>query len=131
MAIEAGVLTGQQRTALLDRAAQRDTLSKAVAATSWTDEEARRQLGTSALVEEILTDRLYAPYIARQAAEVARRRDSKLTFADDFDFTTVAGLSTEMTERLTAARPESLDQASRIPGVTPAALTALLVACQR
>jgi len=45
-----------------------------------------------------------------------------------FDYRLVPGLSTEMAERLGSARPETLDQASRIPGVTPAALSALFVA---
>ena len=49
----------------------------------------------------------------------------------DFDFAGVAGLSTEMVERLATAQPETIAQASRIRGITPAALTALLVATRR
>ena len=47
------------------------------------------------------------------------------------DYSSVPGLSTEMGERLAAARPETLDQAGRIAGVTPAALSALFVAAKR
>jgi tRNA uridine 5-carboxymethylaminomethyl modification enzyme len=49
----------------------------------------------------------------------------------ELDYRAIPGLSSEMAERLTAARPETLDQASRIPGVTPAALSALYVAANR
>jgi len=48
-----------------------------------------------------------------------------------FDFSAVPGLSNEMVERLGSSRPETLDQASRVPGVTPAALSALYVAAAR
>ncbi len=47
------------------------------------------------------------------------------------DYAGVPGLSNEMVERLASARPETLDQASRLPGVTPAALSALFVAATR
>jgi tRNA uridine 5-carboxymethylaminomethyl modification enzyme len=47
------------------------------------------------------------------------------------DFASIAGLSNEMVARLRAARPETLDQASRLSGVTPAALSALYVAASR
>ena len=46
---------------------------------------------------------------------------------DDLDYHAIAGLSTEMVQRLTAARPATLGDAERIPGITPAALSALLV----
>ena len=47
------------------------------------------------------------------------------------DYAVIAGLSNEMREKLTAARPSTLGQASRIPGVTPAALSLLLSAMRR
>jgi tRNA uridine 5-carboxymethylaminomethyl modification enzyme len=47
------------------------------------------------------------------------------------DFASIPGISTEMAERLQTARPETLDQASRVRGVTPAALSALYVAASR
>ena len=59
------------------------------------------------------------------------QRDARIWLGRDFDFTSVPGLSNEMVERLSTARPETLDQASRIAGVTPAALSALHVAASR
>ena len=56
------------------------------------------------------------------------QRDTRVWIPADLDFAAVPGLSNEMAERLGAARPETLDQASRVPGVTPAALSALYVA---
>ena len=77
-------------------------------------------------------DALYAPYVERQAREwEAVRRDSAVWIPASLDYATVPGLSSEMVERLTAVRPETLDQASRIHGVTPAALSAVYVAASR
>ncbi len=77
-------------------------------------------------------DSLYAPYIARQQREWdAVRRDSRVMLGRAFDYSAVPGLSNEMVERLSRARPENLDQASRVQGVTPAALSALHVAGAR
>jgi tRNA uridine 5-carboxymethylaminomethyl modification enzyme len=78
------------------------------------------------LVREIEEDRRYAPYLARQAQEVDRmKRDARIAIADSAALDTIAGLSNEMRERLRTARPRTLGEASRIRGVTPAALTAL------
>ncbi len=77
-------------------------------------------------------DSLYAPYIERQRREWdAVRRDSSIILPQSFDFAAVPGLSSEAVERLASARPENLDQASRIAGITPAALAALHVAAAR
>ena len=78
-------------------------------------------------------DALYAPYLERQQREWdAVQRDARVVLPPELDFAAVPGISTEMAERLEAARPETLDQASRIRGVTPAALSALYVAaCRR
>ena len=82
--------------------------------------------------EEGQADSLYDPYVQRQQREwEVVQRDSRVWIAADFDFSAVPGLSNEMVERLRAARPETLDQASRVPGVTPAALSALYVAVSR
>ena len=82
--------------------------------------------------EEARADALYAPYVERQQREwdVGPARRAGLAPAD-LDYAAVPGLSNEMVERLSAARPETLDQASRIAGVTPAALSALYVAANR
>jgi tRNA uridine 5-carboxymethylaminomethyl modification enzyme len=79
--------------------------------------------------EEGQADALYAPYVERQQREWdSVRRDASVAIPADLDFADVPGLSAEMVQRLDAARPETLDQASRIAGVTPAALSALYVA---
>lgn len=82
--------------------------------------------------EEGQADALYAPYVARQQREwEVVQRDSRVWLPPELDYAAIPGLSNEMTERLTTARPETLDQASRVPGVTPAALSALYVAASR
>ena len=81
---------------------------------------------------EARADALYAPYLERQRRDwEAVQRDVGVTIPNAFDFAAVPGISTEMIERLDSARPETLDQASRVAGVTPAALTALYVAVSR
>jgi tRNA uridine 5-carboxymethylaminomethyl modification enzyme len=82
--------------------------------------------------EEARADALYAPYVERQKREWdAVSRDAAVWLPVDLDYAAVPGLSDEMAERLQAAHPETLDQASRIAGVTPAALSALYVAVTR
>ncbi len=77
-------------------------------------------------VEEEL---LYAPYRARQREEVGRMETLLETaIPKEFDYAAVAGVSREAREKLAAARPATLGEARRLPGVTPAALTALYVA---
>ena len=85
-----------------------------------------------ARTEEGQADALYAPYVERQRREwEALSRDSAVILPLDLDFASVPGLSNEAAERLAAARPETLDQASRIAGITPGALAALHVAATR
>jgi len=77
-------------------------------------------------------DALYAPYVERQQREwEVVQRDARVWIPADIDYAAIPGLSNEMVERLSAARPENLDQASRIAGVTPAALSAVYVAASR
>ena len=77
--------------------------------------------------EQLEIDARYAGYIDRQAADIrAFRRDEALALPDDLDYGRVGGLSAEAREKLTIARPATLGAAARIPGITPAALTALL-----
>jgi tRNA uridine 5-carboxymethylaminomethyl modification enzyme len=79
--------------------------------------------------EEGRVDSLYAPYVDRQRRQWdALDHDSRITISGDLDYSTIAGLSNEMVERLFSARPETIDQASRVAGITPAALSALYVA---
>ncbi|HUG45695.1 MAG TPA: tRNA uridine-5-carboxymethylaminomethyl(34) synthesis enzyme MnmG [Sphingomicrobium sp.] len=82
--------------------------------------------------DEAQADVLYAPYLQRQQREWdAVQRDSQIWLGPAFDYSAVPGLSNEMVERLIAAHPETLDQASRVAGITPAALSALHVAAAR
>ena len=77
--------------------------------------------------EQLEIDALYAGYLERQAADIrAYRKDEGLSLPDDLDYGTVGSLSTEVREKLAAQRPATLGAASRISGVTPAALIALL-----
>ncbi|WP_426954864.1 tRNA uridine-5-carboxymethylaminomethyl(34) synthesis enzyme MnmG [Muricoccus radiodurans] len=76
--------------------------------------------------EQLWAEALYAPYLSRQAAEFAAlEREERLRVPAELDFAEVAGLSTEMRQRLSSARPATLGAAGRVPGVTPAALVAL------
>jgi tRNA uridine 5-carboxymethylaminomethyl modification enzyme len=81
---------------------------------------------------EAVEDAIYAPYVARQETELRDlRAGSQVKLGAGFPYERVAGLSTEMTERLVAAAPATLAQASQIRGITPAALAALLVFARR
>ncbi|MEX2409534.1 MAG: tRNA uridine-5-carboxymethylaminomethyl(34) synthesis enzyme MnmG, partial [Rhodovibrionaceae bacterium] len=76
---------------------------------------------------QIEIDAAYAGYLARQDADIAAfHRDEALTLPAGLDYAAIPSLSSEVREKLTAARPATLGAAARIPGVTPAALVALL-----
>ncbi|WP_417620803.1 tRNA uridine-5-carboxymethylaminomethyl(34) synthesis enzyme MnmG [Parasphingorhabdus sp.] len=85
-----------------------------------------------ALMAEIEEDARYAPYLERQESELRDlRANEQVRLGDDLDYGAIAGLSNEMVERLDMARPETLAAASRIRGITPAALAAILVHARR
>ena len=78
------------------------------------------------LLREHEEDVRYAPYLERQASEIARMRsDNDVSIAQGEALRAIPGLSLEMIERLGRAAPQTLDEASRVRGVTPAALAAL------
>ncbi|MBY0582755.1 MAG: tRNA uridine-5-carboxymethylaminomethyl(34) synthesis enzyme MnmG [Sphingomonas sp.] len=82
----------------------------------------------AALLAEIAEDARYAPYLERQARDVAAlRRDESMALDPGLDYREIAGLSAEMVERLTSAAPATLGAAGRIRGITPAALSAILL----
>jgi tRNA uridine 5-carboxymethylaminomethyl modification enzyme len=84
------------------------------------------------IVTEAIEDARYAPYIARHDAELRALAANEAVLLDpSLDYRTIGGLSNEMVERLDRARPETLGQAARIAGVTPAALTAIMVHSRR
>ena len=90
------------------------------------------RLGDGVGIEEVIADVQYAPYLQRQRSEwVALREDRNAHIPSNFTFSAVSGLSNEMVERLSVARPESLAQAGRVRGITPAALSALHFALVR
>ena len=92
----------------------------------------RSLMPQGAAAGEALDDAIYAPYLARLEGELAARsKDRALGIPPGFNLSQVPGLSNEMRERLEAAGPADLDQASRVPGVTPAALSALHFALVR
>ena len=80
------------------------------------------------LIEQVEIQAKYQGYIERQREEVARTRDQEsLALPGDMDYGKVHGLSIEVRQKLDQYRPQTLGQASRIQGVTPAAISLLLV----
>ncbi len=80
------------------------------------------------VAEQVEIQAKYAGYIDRQAEEIERlRRFEETALPGDFDFAVVDGLSNEVKQKLDNARPQTLAQAARIPGVTPAAVSLLLI----
>jgi len=74
----------------------------------------------------------YHGYIERQRAEIEHRaQQDELRLPAELDYTQVRGLSIEVIQKLNRARPETIGQASRISGVTPAAISVLLVHLKR
>ena len=89
-------------------------------------------VGEEDVAEQVAIQIRYAGYLGRQHIEIERqRRSAGETIPNDFDFTVVRGLSAELTEKLGRIRPHSIDQASRIPGMTPAAISQILVYLKR
>ena len=81
----------------------------------------------SAIGQQVQNDAMYANYIQRQNADIkALKRDENLKIPRGFEFVGLPGLSNELQKKLSATMPETLGQASRIDGMTPAALTLLL-----
>lgn len=81
-----------------------------------------------AVAEQVEIQVKYEGYIARQQKDIERtHRFETLHIPKDFDYSAVSGLSKELQEKLSRVRPETLGQAARIPGMTPAAISLLLV----
>ncbi|MEE2603409.1 MAG: tRNA uridine-5-carboxymethylaminomethyl(34) synthesis enzyme MnmG [Pseudomonadota bacterium] len=82
----------------------------------------------AAVIEQMEIIAKYAGYIDRQNDEIAKLRAAETTrLPDDFDYGQVKGLSNEVKQKLGEIRPETLGQAGRIPGVTPAAISLLMI----
>jgi tRNA uridine 5-carboxymethylaminomethyl modification enzyme len=85
-----------------------------------------------AVAEQVTIQAKYAGYILRQQTEIERhRRHEETALPADLDYAQVRGLSTEVRQKLAAHRPATVGQASRISGVTPAAVSLLLVHLKR
>ena len=121
-AAEAGVLTPERNQHVEGRTAVR------AAVRAGTSEAAPPDI-----IREVAEDHRYAPYLARQAAEIERmRQDGNVEIRSDrAALSEIAGLSNEMIERLEQASPTTLDEASRVRGVTPAAIAALWLHARR
>lgn len=77
--------------------------------------------------EAIEIEAKYAGYLKRQQADIdVFQKDEKLKIKEDIDYALIGGLSWEMVQKLSKVRPATIGEASRIPGVTPAAVTAVL-----
>jgi tRNA uridine 5-carboxymethylaminomethyl modification enzyme len=82
----------------------------------------------SQVAEQVEIQTRYAGYLGRQQMEIERlKRSESQVIPDKLDYTGVTGLSAEVTEKLASARPATIGQASRVQGVTPAAISLLLV----
>jgi tRNA uridine 5-carboxymethylaminomethyl modification enzyme len=80
------------------------------------------------VIEQLEVQAKYAGYIDRQQDEIEKHRANEaVVLPEDLDYSVVRGLSTEVREKFLRHRPQTLGQASRIPGVTPAAISLLLI----
>ena len=78
-------------------------------------------------IRQIENDAKYSVYLDRQKSDIEElRRSEALKIPDDFDFEAVSGLSAEITQKFVSARPRTFGQASRIEGITPAAMSTLV-----
>ena len=112
-----------RRRSLIDLLSLKDVTLDKVAELSPALTEAPEALRT--IIE---ADALYSGYLDRQEAEIhTLRREESQVIPGDFDYAAVPGLSNEVRDRLSRARPETLGQAGRVEGVTPAALATLLI----
>jgi tRNA uridine 5-carboxymethylaminomethyl modification enzyme len=84
------------------------------------------------VAEQIEIDVKYSGYLDRQRDEITRQqRHETAAIPDGFDYALVRGLSAEVRQKLERVRPETVGQAQRIPGMTPAAISLLLVHLSR
>lgn len=87
---------------------------------------------TNDILLELEQDGRYAPYLLRQDAEIKNiAANDQIFLPHDIEYSAIPGLSNEMVERLNISKPETLASASRVRGITPAALTAILVYSKR
>jgi len=81
-----------------------------------------------AILQQVLVEAKYHKYLARQEDDIKMfQKNAKLKIPSDFDFSNLPGLSLEIREKVKTYKPENVSELSNIPGVTPAAITAILV----
>ncbi|NZA25244.1 tRNA uridine-5-carboxymethylaminomethyl(34) synthesis enzyme MnmG [Luteimonas sp. SJ-92] len=86
----------------------------------------------AAVAEQVEIEAKYSGYLERQRAEIERQqRHEGTAIPDEFDYAVVRGLSAEVRQKLERVRPQTIGQAQRIPGMTPAAISLLLVHLER
>jgi tRNA uridine 5-carboxymethylaminomethyl modification enzyme len=117
---------GQRRSAYQLLAMPDVTIDKLIAAAPGLSTIAR------SILDQLARDALYASFIDRQRADAEQlKRDESHAIPRDFDYALLSGLSAELTGKLQRVRPETLGQAARIEGMTPAALTLILAVLRR
>jgi tRNA uridine 5-carboxymethylaminomethyl modification enzyme len=80
------------------------------------------------VAEQVEIQARYSGYLERQQAEIHRQhRQQEQALPADFDYNAIRGLSSEVCEKLQTVRPQTIGQASRLPGITPAAVSLLLI----
>ena len=83
-------------------------------------------------LEQVEVQAKYDGYIKRQDHEIAKvKAEERVALPAELDYESIEGLSNELKEKLSLAKPRSLAQASRVPGITPAALSLLLIHAKR
>ena len=121
---------GDRRYALLRRPGveYRDVAALARVGPSAGARRARRRRSSSSASRSLEIEAHYAGYVERQSAEIERqKREDDTPLPQDFDYARVQGLSNEIREKLARIRPHDIGQAARISGMTPAAISLLLV----
>lgn len=84
------------------------------------------------VIQNIHAEILYEPYIERELKEIEKaKRYAELELSQDFDYSTVDGISTEIKQKLRKYKPSTIAQAMLIPGITPAAITLLIFKTRR
>jgi len=87
---------------------------------------------SDAVKEQVEIQAKYSGYIDRQKGEIARNKQKQsVVLPDDLDYSAIAGLSNEIIQKLQTTKPENIGQASRISGVTPAAISLLLITLKK
>jgi|TARA_B110000977_G_scaffold103666_1_gene135359 tRNA uridine 5-carboxymethylaminomethyl modification enzyme len=133
--IQAGQVTDEQSIALFGSVLEREYSVASLLkrpATAYNDLRVISELAPfqedAELIEQIDIQAKYSGYLNRQQAEIDKSiRLAEMQIPEDFDYKQVLGFSNEVKQKLTELKPQTVSQAARIPGVTPAAVSLLLV----